>query len=247
MAAVNPNCKLYGNQGYTTLECQLLVGLPTDRVNYAQGNPYSNTYNPGWSNHPNVSYRSNNALFAPNPTPNAPLGYQKPATPTPPSAPKKSNLELLMENFISTQTQQNKEFMNQNIHTNELVKHLATKVDALATNNKILETQITQVAQQQAKTNTPARVFPGQPEPNPKGHANAITLRSGTEYDGTSDPRLQNRSIQQNLDEETEKKNDESQLEKPANKEGEIKEGRENEKSYVSPLKDRKTLRRGVE
>lgn len=81
-----------------------------------------------------------------------------------------------MENFIAAQAQQNKDFLNQNIHTSEQLKQLTTKVDALATHNKMLETQISQVAQQQASTATPAGVFPGQPQPNPKGHANAITL-----------------------------------------------------------------------
>lgn len=37
--------------------------------------------------------------------------------------------------------------MNQNVHTNELIKQLANKMDAMATYNKILETQISQVAQ----------------------------------------------------------------------------------------------------
>lgn len=66
----------------------------------------------------------------------------------------------MMENFVKSQTQQNKEFMNQNIHTNELVKQLANKVDILATHNKMLETQISQVAQQQAATAAPAGMFP---------------------------------------------------------------------------------------
>lgn len=51
-----------------------------------------------------------------------------------------------MENFILSQTQQNNEFMNQNIHTNELLKQLANKVEAMSTHNKMLETQISQVA-----------------------------------------------------------------------------------------------------
>jgi hypothetical protein len=100
----------------------------------------------------------------------------------------KSNLEIMMENFILCQTQQNKEFMNQNtqlmnqnIHANELIKQLANKVEAIATHNKMLETQISQVAQQQAAIAPPAGTFPGQPQPNPKGHINAIMLRSGKE------------------------------------------------------------------
>ena len=50
-----------------------------------------------------------------------------------------------MENFIANQAQQNKEFLNQNVHTGEQLKLLANKVDALATHNKMLETQISQV------------------------------------------------------------------------------------------------------
>ena len=97
-----------------------------------------------------------------------------------------------MENFIANQAQQNKEFLNQNVHTGEQLKLLANKVDALATHNKMLETQISQVAQHQASSVAPADTFHGQPQPNPKGHANAITLRSGTKIDGPVDPRLQN-------------------------------------------------------
>lgn len=66
--------------------------------------------------------------------------------------------------------------MNQNVHTSELVKKLATKVDALANHNKMLETQISQVAQQQATTAALVGTFPGQPQSNPKGQANDITL-----------------------------------------------------------------------
>ena len=42
-----------------------------------------------------------------------------------------------MENFIANQAQQNKEFLNQNIHTGEQLKLLANKVDALESHNKI--------------------------------------------------------------------------------------------------------------
>ena len=182
VAAVTPNCELCGNPGHTAQECQILAGVPTDQVNYTQGNPYSNTYNPGWKNHPNFSYKNNNALYAPGQAPAVPPGYQKPAN-NAPNMPRKSNLELMMESFIATQAQTNKDFLNQNIHTSEQLKQLASKVDALATHNKMLETQISQVAQHQASTAAPAGTFPGQPQPNPKGHANAVILRSGKELD----------------------------------------------------------------
>lgn len=73
---------------------------------------------------------------------------QRPTQPVK-ATPPKSNLEKIMENFISAQTQQNKEFMNQNIHTNGLITQLGNKVDSVLTHHKMLETQISQVAQQQ--------------------------------------------------------------------------------------------------
>ncbi|XP_050893637.1 uncharacterized protein LOC127100472 [Lathyrus oleraceus] len=102
--AVTPNCELCGTHGRTNADCQLLVGIPTDQVNYAQGNPYSNTYNTGWRNHPNFSYKNNMALFPLNLTPAIPPGYQKGA-PFAPQAPRKSNLEIMMENFMNAQAQ----------------------------------------------------------------------------------------------------------------------------------------------
>ncbi|XP_073222453.1 uncharacterized protein [Cicer arietinum] len=48
----------------------------------------------------------------------------------------------------------------------------------MATHNKILETQITQVAQQVVSSSISPGVFPGKPEPNPKGKLNDVTLRS---------------------------------------------------------------------
>ena len=47
----------------------------------------------------------------------------------------------------------------------------------------MLETQISQVALNQAPQTTPGGQFPGQPQQNPRGQANAITLRSGNAYD----------------------------------------------------------------
>lgn len=131
-----------------TAEYSILAETNPDHINYAQGNPYSNTYNPGWRNHPNFSYKNNNFVFHLNSTPQRPTGFQaqRPTQPIQTSL-QKSNLEKIMEDFIMTQTQQNKEFMNQNIHINELITQLGNKVDYVVTHNKILETQISQVAQ----------------------------------------------------------------------------------------------------
>ena len=230
VAAVSPNCELCGTPGHTNAECHLLAGVATDQVNYTQGNPYSNTYNPGWRNHPNFSYKNNNALHPPSTAPAVPPGYQK-GGPSAPQAPRKSNLEIMMENFMNAQMQQNKEFANQNAHTSELMRQMTSKLDAMATHNKMLETQISQVAQQQPTIAAPTGAFPGQPQPNPKGHANAVTLRSGTEYDGPVDPRLKNPAMHQNSKKGTEG------LNKPKTKDinDKSEEAVEKEIPYVPP------------
>lgn len=51
-----------------------------------------------------------------------------------------------MKNFMNAQAQQNKEFAHKSAHTSELMKQLSNKFDAMATHNKMLETQISQVA-----------------------------------------------------------------------------------------------------
>ena len=66
VAAVTPNFEISRVQGHVTVDYQLLSEPTPDLVNHAQGNPYSNTYTHGWRNHPNFSYKNNNALFAPN-------------------------------------------------------------------------------------------------------------------------------------------------------------------------------------
>jgi len=47
----------------------------------------------------------------------------------------------------------------------------------------MLETQISQVAQQVATSSQTPGVFPGQTEANPKAHINAITLRDGKQLE----------------------------------------------------------------
>lgn len=76
VAVVNPSYEIYGVPRHITVECQLLVEPTLDQVNYAQGYPYSKTYNLGWRNHPNLSYKNNNHTFALSSTSVIPLGFQ---------------------------------------------------------------------------------------------------------------------------------------------------------------------------
>lgn len=153
-------------------------------------------YNLGWGNNPIFSYKINNTLFAPSHAPMTSPSFQKhKGAPNVHAAPKRSNQELMMKNFVMSQTQQNKKFMNQSIHTNELIKQLANKVDSLATHNKLIQTRVSQASQEQEATVAPAGIFPGQLRPNPKGHANAITQQSGTEINDLVDKRVRNQTI----------------------------------------------------
>ncbi|XP_050909142.1 uncharacterized protein LOC127122911 [Lathyrus oleraceus] len=95
----------------------------------------------------------------------------------------------------------------------------------------MLETQISQVAYQQAAIAAPAGAFPGQPQPNPKGHTNAITIQSGTKLYEPTDPIIQNSAMYQNFGKGSEK------LNKPTNdgKKDEIGEEKDKEPPYVPP------------
>src|SRR4030066_1760317 len=97
--------------------------------------------------------------------------------------PQKSGLELLLENFIANQNKLNQEFKNQNGYSSDTLIKLSSKVDSIHTHNKMLETQISQVAQQIASNSKNPGVFPGQPEANPKAQVNAITLRNGRQLE----------------------------------------------------------------
>ncbi|XP_042449055.1 uncharacterized protein LOC122033980 [Zingiber officinale] len=118
-------CEICGVTGHSAMNCQIMVTQPTgaqveqvDAINnYAQkpnNNPYSNTYNPGWRNHPNFSYRNSQNQSGQN-NYGASGGFQQ---------EKKSNLEVMMENFIATQSKQNDEYRQHMVESNR--KHSET-------------------------------------------------------------------------------------------------------------------------
>jgi len=57
-------------------------------------------------------------------------------------------------------TKQNKEFKNQTGFLNDTLIKLTSKVDSISTQNKMLETQISQVAQQVTSSSRSSIVFP---------------------------------------------------------------------------------------
>src|SRR5262249_55747878 len=96
-------CELCGVLGHKSVECQ--AGNPfaqtIEQVDFAgnfqwlpQNNPYSNLYNPGWSNHPNFSWSNQQNQRPP------PPGYNQ--THQQQQQQQKPSLEELMSKFIST-------------------------------------------------------------------------------------------------------------------------------------------------
>lgn len=96
-----PYWEVCGLNGHSVGDCQMILirGSNHDIVKYVnkqRGNPYSNTYNPWWRDHPNFSYKKNHTQNIV-----GPYGFPQGAT------PRKSNLDTMMESFMATQTRQN--------------------------------------------------------------------------------------------------------------------------------------------
>src|SRR5262249_23743115 len=120
------SCELCGTPGHKSVECQAgnPFAQPIEQVDYAgnfqrppQNNPYSNTYNPGWRNHPNFSWSNQQ-----NPRP-PPPGYKQPHPQQ--QQQQKPSLEDLMSKCISTSEAR---FQNQDAS----IKNLETQIGQLA-------------------------------------------------------------------------------------------------------------------
>jgi len=99
------------------------------------------------------------------------------------SVTQKSSLELLLDFFFINQSEQFQELKNQTgFLTDSLVK-LSSKVDSIFYSQQMLETQISQVAQQVTSSLQPSGVFSSQTKTNPKGPINAITLKDGKQLE----------------------------------------------------------------
>ncbi|KAJ9550959.1 hypothetical protein OSB04_015004, partial [Centaurea solstitialis] len=217
-----PNiCVVCGGLGHDSTMCPSTAGMTLEKLNalqvqprgqYRVHDPFSPTYNPGWRDHPRLSYKNNQPppmqqpppqpQFQPQPQqqvlqpqpqfqPQPPFPQQQPyyppqpqpqyqprAPPPPPPnqplqpPPQRSYLETLLETQIAQQNQKNDYFQNS-------LTQVTTRLEAMSTHNKMIETQIAQLAQQIANSVRPQGQLPGQPEPNPRAQMNAITLRDG--------------------------------------------------------------------
>ncbi|KAJ9544667.1 hypothetical protein OSB04_024374 [Centaurea solstitialis] len=186
------SCDMCGNQGHSADNCKLGEKLTLEQANaiFNQprpqghgGNPFSPTYNPGWRNHPNFSWKGNQPQHGQSSTQVNLRPPQQPPMPIPPPQqsqliyppppnmpvlapiPQKPNLESLVERFVQAQGDKNDQIF--------------AKIDANTAHTKMMETQISQISQQMASLLKQGNQLPPQPEQNPRGQMNAVTLRSG--------------------------------------------------------------------
>ncbi|XP_020418036.1 uncharacterized protein LOC109948741 [Prunus persica] len=163
-------CAVCANPGHPTESCPSLYGDGEEmaQAHYMQqqkprNDPFSNTYNPGWRQHPNFGWKNNQNVQTAPVRQNQFVPQQN--APAPPHGQGKSLEELINSLALSTQG-----FMQE---TRQTQAQMSTAI-------KSLENQVGQIAASLSQRE-PGK-FPSQVIPNPNGGhdtANAITLRSG--------------------------------------------------------------------
>ncbi|XP_051130793.1 uncharacterized protein LOC127251225 [Andrographis paniculata] len=166
-------CGICTSAGHPTDACPTLqeeCAVDVNAANYGMNrppayNPYSNTYNPGWRDHPNLRYGNAHQNHGPQPfgathQMQQPRPYEKqlPQAPTNNSCP---SLEDLVKSMATS--------------TLQFQQEMKSTVDKL-------QSQISQVLEEVKQLRERGK-WPAQPEQNPK-NISAITLRSGKELEG---------------------------------------------------------------
>ena len=193
-------CGVCNMTDHATNEC-LSFQQPEEQLNAIGGfsghppqrkyDPYSNTYNPGWRDHPNFRYGNPNTPNSnqyqsqnpntyntqnqqnPHPYPQKRPNYNFQALPPPPqynsqdhqgsSSSSMSSFEEMMKQMAAN----NLQFQN---NTSQSISNLEKQMSQLATTVNRLQSQ-------------GSRQLPSQAEVNPKENASAVTLRSGKELE----------------------------------------------------------------
>ncbi|XP_071922613.1 uncharacterized protein [Coffea arabica] len=125
----------------------------------APNNPYSNTYNPGWRNHPNFGWKDQGNQQRPT----NPPGFQ----PRQPQAETKPSWEIAVEKLAKV--------------TSDRFERVEGRLDQLTTMYRNVEVQIGQIAS--SLNNRNQGELPSKTEVNPKEQVQAITLRSGRQLE----------------------------------------------------------------
>uniref|UniRef100_A0A803N3K9 Uncharacterized protein n=1 Tax=Chenopodium quinoa TaxID=63459 RepID=A0A803N3K9_CHEQI len=152
--------------------------------NRSQNDPYSNTYNPGWKNHRNFSWRDKGNQGN-NLRPQNPPGFPQRQQPQ----QERPSWELDIEKLANA--------------TSKRIITLENKVDQLANSNKNVEFQLGQLAN--AINSRNQGTLPSQTEVNPKEQCKVVTLRSGKTLDDVTFQAKAKEVIVENVEVEPEK------------------------------------------
>nr|XP_027083751.1 uncharacterized protein LOC113706058 [Coffea arabica] len=218
-------CGICTSMNHCTDTCPILQEDGAEQVNMAGGvpaprrqyDPYSNTYNPGWRDHPNFSYgnRQQNSFS------NRPPGFQQQWQPKsqPSSSNTGSSLEDIVKSLATTTAQIQQETRQFQQETRSLTTNMAqlqqeTRALTMSTNQfqqdtksgmKDMEARISQMATAINRLESHAYgKLPSQPEINPR-NVSAMTLRSGKTLEGPKEGNSKSKSeeeIEKEIEEE---------------------------------------------
>ncbi|XP_050916072.1 uncharacterized protein LOC127131181 [Lathyrus oleraceus] len=164
------NCEICGGP-HLTAHCVATAQQIEEIKFLRQNNPYSNTYNPGWKNHPNFSWKDQQGHVQNQPQqqqfrPQQQQPYQQPQQQFQQQVPRKADWELAIEKMAAQSSQFQEE-------TRSYLKNTGASI-------KNLEIQMSQIAQQLAGSQQQG-VLPSSTVTNPRenNHVNAVTTRNG--------------------------------------------------------------------
>ncbi|KAG9450268.1 hypothetical protein H6P81_010233 [Aristolochia fimbriata] len=186
-------CGICGG-GHADFECQgnvyALNSIP-EQTNFVGNSrridPYSNTYNPGWKNHPNFSW--NNA----NQARQHPPGFKPPQ----PNAQQKEE----------PQREEESKLIRAIYAELQSMKTLQTEVQSIKQSVTLLTTQVNQLNRDVYER--PRGALPSNSEINPKEQVKAITLRSGKtleEHQTKEQPTMEAKGAQKGEEEKEKEK-----------------------------------------
>ncbi|KAI3819374.1 hypothetical protein L1987_13203 [Smallanthus sonchifolius] len=167
--------------------------------NRPQNSPYSNTYNLGWRNHPNFSWKSrSSSQNPPGFTQRPPFQHQShqsqgqcsyfrpqqnqfqsqgSSSGPQPASDDKSNLEDMVTRLLANSESQNQLAEKQNRYVEERFHTHETELRNQKASIHTIENQVGHIAKLLSER-LPGSL-PSNTEPIPKAHVKAITLRSG--------------------------------------------------------------------
>src|SRR3954470_24668049 len=174
------NCDICGGPHFA-MHC-VATAQQVEEINFLkQNNPYSNTYNPGWKNHPNFSWKDQQGnvpkqgvvpyqslpqqqQYRPRQQP-YPQPYQQPQQQFQQQGPRKADWEIAIEKMAAQSSQFQEETRSNFRNTGTSIKNL--------------EVQMSQIAQQLANAQ-PQGALPSATVTNPREHqnVNVISTRS---------------------------------------------------------------------